>query len=290
MVRSVPRVLAELVSLLGANQPATSKHPTSACTGLQADVFSPLICPAQPTLQTLSHPATNSPIDPPIDPPTPPLAMATFRPQRTQAPILALDAIPCLTQLYDRGALSAAASAAHPPNARLNARVGLVRHDITRIAADGIVNAANESLLGGGGVDGAVHRGAGPRLLDACVLLGGCRPGEAKATAGFDLPARKVVHTVGPVYYRATDKKRAAEVLRSCYRRSLEVGEQNRLTSLVFCPVATGIYGYPNEEAAEIAISEVRRYLDEGRGGNYSMVVFTNILAVDYDPYLALLP
>jgi O-acetyl-ADP-ribose deacetylase (regulator of RNase III) len=223
--------------------------------------------------------------------------MATFRPPRAKAALLPLADIPSLTTLYDQGKLSAIEAAApaawqpvYAPNPRLNARIALVRHDITRMQVDGIVNAANEALLGGGGVDGAIHRGAGGQLLDACLRLNGCKTGDAKITDGFNLPARKVIHTVGPVYYRMGDKKRAAELLRSCYRRSLEVGAQNGLKSLVFCPIATNIYGYPNEEAAEIAISEVRRYFQEGNGGNYNMVVFTNILDVDYEPYLDVLP
>jgi O-acetyl-ADP-ribose deacetylase (regulator of RNase III) len=199
--------------------------------------------------------------------------------------------MPSLTALYERGTLAEPPSApAASPNARLNARVSVVQHDITRMAVDGIVNAANESLLGGGGVDGAIHRASGPRLLDACLHLNGCRTGDAKITGGFNLPAKKVIHTVGPIYYRMADKKKAAEMLRSCYRRALEVGEQNGLRSLVFCPIATNIYGYPNEPAAEIAISEVRRYFDESKGGNYDKIIFTNIMEVDHKPYLALLP
>ena len=139
--------------------------------------------------------------------------------------------------------------------------ITLVLGDITTQHADAIVNAANSSLLGGGGVDGAIHRRGGPAILAECRKLraaqlgGGLPTGQAVATTAGELPARWVIHTVGPVYYRIADKKRAADVLRSCYRRSLEVGEQNGLTSLVFCPVATGIYGYPNEEAAEIAMT-----------------------------------
>jgi O-acetyl-ADP-ribose deacetylase (regulator of RNase III) len=223
--------------------------------------------------------------------------MATSRPQRTLAPVLALDAMPTLADLYARGKLSApaastaaAAQVAHRPDARLNARVSLVRHDITRIAADAVVNAANESLLGGGGVDGAIHRAAGARLLEACMALRGCATGDAKMTPGFGLPAKTVIHTVGPIYYRMADKVRAAELLRGCYRRALEVGEQAGVKSIVFCPIATGIYGYPNEKAAEVAIGEVRRYFEEGRGRNFERVVFTNILAADYEPYVDVIP
>jgi len=135
-----------------------------------------------------------------------------------------------------------------------------IQADITTLTVDAVVNAANRTLLGGGGVDGAIHRAAGPQLVAACALLGRCKTGEAKITKGFRLPAKHVIHTVGPVWHGGT--KGEPELLGSCYRRSMEVAEEHGVRSIAFPCISTGIYGYPADLAAKIAVDTVRETLD----------------------------
>jgi O-acetyl-ADP-ribose deacetylase (regulator of RNase III) len=142
-------------------------------------------------------------------------------------------------------------------------RIEVTREDITKLKVDTIVNAANSRLLGGGGVDGAIHRAAGPELLEECKTLNGCQTSEAKITNGYNLPARYVIHTVGPVWRGG--KFNEAEMLRDCYKNSLQLAQLNGCKSIAFPNISTGIYGFPKHEAAEIAVKTVMDFMQSNK-------------------------
>ena len=167
----------------------------------------------------------------------------------------------------------------------MGGKIEVLRGDITKLDVDAVVNAANTTLLGGGGVDGAIHRAAGPELLAECRTLGGCRPGEAKITRGYRLPSRFVIHTAGPVWRGG--KHGEPETLANCYRNSLQLAVENEIKTLAFPAISCGVYGYPIKEAAQIAFNASREFL--AVSDNPQKVIFVVWGEDVYDAYLQIL-
>ncbi len=168
---------------------------------------------------------------------------------------------------------------------KMNNSIAVIQGDITQQRVDAIVNAANNSLLGGGGVDGAIHRAAGAELLKECRQLNGCATGEAKITKGYNLPARWVIHTVGPIWYGGNNSE--DELLASCYRNSLAIAtqEQYQIKTIAFSAISTGVYGFPVERAARIAATQVQRFL--AKNNSLEQVILVCFSKNAYDSYLS---
>ncbi|KAL8847810.1 MAG: hypothetical protein Q9221_007162 [Calogaya cf. arnoldii] len=201
--------------------------------------------------------------------------------------------MPTLSQNYREQTLLPADQNSTPfsPSAALNAKITLIRTSITDLEVTSIVNAANESLLGGGGVDGAIHAAAGPDLVRECETLNGCDTGFAKITSAYELPSKYVIHAVGPVYGREKRRRDGlqAELLASCYKTSLDLAAEKG-GSIAFSCLSTGVYGYPSDEAAEVACKTVRSFLESEEGQKLDRVVFCCFLQKDELEYQRLLP
>nr|ODN90325.1 LRP16 family protein [Cryptococcus depauperatus CBS 7855] len=194
--------------------------------------------------------------------------------------------IPSLQELWQQGVLKPLASD-FSQDSGINRRVSIWRGDITKLKADMIVNAANSSLLGGGGVDGAIHSAAGPRLLRECERLGGAKTGETKVTMGYNLPSVRVAHTVGPIYARY-EPKEAERLLKSCYDSCLSLCREHGGGVIGFSSISTGVYGYPIREATHVALSATRAFLEKDT--SISRVIYVVFSQRDQDVYQELAP
>lgn len=207
---------------------------------------------------------------------------------RNMASLIALKDMPTVTHLYRTKRLEASKESDLPtPNQEYNDKVCTLQNDITKLEVDAIVNAANKSLLGGGGVDGAIHRAAGRGLYEECKTLNGCETGKAKITDAYDLPCKKVIHTVGPIY---DNDEESEPYLRGCYRNSLQLAADNDCKSIAFSAISTGIYGYPGPTAAQIAIGETLAFLGSPAGDMVDKIIFCNFLDKDVKIYSKTLP
>ncbi|XP_045711068.1 ADP-ribose glycohydrolase MACROD1 isoform X3 [Phyllostomus hastatus] len=187
-----------------------------------------------------------------------------------------------------KGSASKVEEPKYKKDKHLNEKISLFRGDITKLEVDAIVNAANSSLLGGGGVDGCIHRAAGPLLTDECRTLQNCETGKAKITGGYRLPAKYVIHTVGPIVHGQPSASQAAE-LRSCYQRSLDLLLEHQLRSVAFPCISTGVFGYPNEAAAEVVLATLREWLEQHKD-KVDRLIICVFLEKDESIYLRRLP
>ncbi|KAL5325801.1 hypothetical protein ACEPPN_006934 [Leptodophora sp. 'Broadleaf-Isolate-01'] len=207
--------------------------------------------------------------------------------------IVPVSEIPTVSLLYHLKKLVPATfeneTDAPKPSQSFNDRTGLIRGDITKLQVGAIVNAANNSLLGGGGVDGAIHRAAGPGLLRECRKLDGCDTGSAKITDAYELPCKKVIHAVGPVY-SSRFVEECAEDLAGCYTTSLKLAVANDCKSIAFSALSTGVYGYPSSDAASVAIKAVKDFLEGVDGDKLEKVIFCTFVQKDVDAYNHWLP
>lgn len=199
--------------------------------------------------------------------------------------------IPTVPLLYQTNKLTPSPKPLFAPDAAINAKIGLIRADITKIHLPNgaIVNAANEALSPGGGVCGAIHSAAGYDLADECKMHRGCETGNAKITRAYELLCKRIIHAVGPIYWLTKPSNSHARLLESCYSEVLKLCVTNGLTSVAFCALSTGIYGYPSYEAAESALKAVRTFLETDKGKKMEFVIFCNFEKKDQDAYLDLI-
>jgi len=203
--------------------------------------------------------------------------------------VVRLADIPSIAQLFLTRVLKAVPKARYAPNMAFLDRISLFQGDITLLEVDSIVNAANRSLLGGGGVDGAIHSAAGRKLYEECKGLNGCETGDSKITSAYKLPSNHIIHTVGPVYSRSDVDTRAKQ-LESCYRTSLNLAVEKNLRHIAFPSISTGIYGYPIEDATHIALDLVRRFCESEVGNKLDRVIFVVWSNKDKEVYETLIP